>query len=1486
MNPELNNIRLEPLAIIGIGCRFPGGVHSLDDLWKLLINKTDAITDYPASRIPNLDALVNKDREKNKIITKRGGFIENVEYFDAAFFNISPLEAEKIDPAQRLLLEVTQESIENAGLTDEVLQGSNTGVFVGNWTSDYEHRLKDGNQDIDVYATTGSGRYALSGRLSYIFNLQGPSLTVDTACSSSLVALNIASQSLNTGECDMAFVGASNTITDFFVSIGYSRSGLLSEYGECRFGDERSTGYVRSEGAAMIIVKRLSDAVKAGDRIHAVVLSTACNSDGQSHKNLFAPSATTQEVMIRKAIQRSGIDPNDIIYVEAHGTGTKAGDPAEIKSIWNAFSDHRTKEDKIYAGSVKTNFGHTEAVAGLAGLLKTVVSIQHNMILPSLHFDHPNPKVAWDDIGLTIPKEPMPWPDNKPRIAGVNTFGITGTNAHAIIQEAPALSSEKTDKVRDDIFILPLSAKNEEALIALVKKYLDFITHSDYLLEDICAMAALRRTHFPVREVFVAKNKAELEEQLSDFVSAATYESKKIFDQEDEPKTVFVFPGQGAQWAQMGNALMQQEVVYRATLEEINTVYKKYVDWDLLEELEKEEQHSRLNEIGIVQPALVAVEIALASLWMSKGVFPDIVVGHSMGEVAAAYVAGNISLHEAAQIIITRSNLMQQVSGRGEMGATDLTVEEANEYLKGYEDKLSVAVMNSKNATVLSGDPHALDEIFSKLEAEGRFNRKVKVDVASHSPQMDNIRVQLKSSLQNIQPKNSSIQFYSTAFNQIKSGEELDAAYWGNNLRNPVQFGNAIQSIASLNNAVYIEMSPHPTLLMAIQENLQDVSNNSEVIGSYVRDRNEQIEFYKNYTALFSCGVPFDWKNIYPSIGAFVELPTYAWQKERYWIEVEQKLTEASLKSQFSIKENLFEIHWNSIVIKPKLSAQKILIIEDAYGYYQEVENRLLEMGCEVSVVGVEENLIGIEATCILHLGSLHKEDIYNCSYNSGVGSLQRILQYFGDKKLKVVTITNGANILKDVAEDKQINLNAALLTGVIRTLQYEYSNVEFVQLDLSAQIKETEINNIPSLAFADPLYKELALRGSEVYAPAIIQSENQELGKTISSEATYIVTGGNDGLGFETVKWLAEKGARHIAVLSRSGFKAAIQKEAEALAGVHIHSYITDVANFDTLQHTIEEIRKMHPEIKGVFHAAGVLDDALLENSTEDKFNHTLYPKANGAWNIHRLFPGDSLDIFVVYSSIVGVLGSAGQSNYAAANTFLDALVAFRRKNHMAGLSVNWGTIADVGLAARHDNRGKRLEGSGLVPIPSAALHHYFDKLFLSNLDQIIAADINFDHWVASNPDVKNNFILSKVLSAATETPEDTTSMTFANLSAATKYLKQEIKQAIASVTKINQHKIREEDTFKSYGIDSLLALQIKNKLQKDLKVSLNVSVIWSYPTVNKLADFLAKELKIEQQFNSVASLMEVKEKSAIESEVEALSLEELLKQLSDKVN
>ena len=1493
---ELQQQHHEPIAIIGMAMRLPGKIKNAHDLWNVLINGIDCIEEIPANRWDK-NALYDPDpNAPGKLYIKEGGFIEDIEYLDGQFFNISPIELESTDPQQRILLEVTHEAFENAGINIDTLIGSDTGVFIGIDNVDYQINQVH-SPDLKLisgYCYTGTGPTGASGRISYTMGLRGPCMTIDTACSSALTCTHVALQALRNNDCKMAVVGAASIISEPAQSLNFCRLGALSPEARCKSFDDAANGYIRSEGVCVMIIKKLSDAQKDDDNILAIIKDSAVNQDGKS-KRLTAPSTAAQGLMHQAALKNAQLQPSDIDYIEAHGTGTKVGDPVEVNGLLLAYKNFKTKENPLYIGAIKSNIGHMECNAGMASIFKVVLGLQHNIIPKSIHFHTPNTLIDWANIPITVAKDNIPWNKKaeKFRYAGVSGFGATGSNAHIIIGDVPEnIYVTNKQPVRNDIFILPLSAKSEQALIDLAKNYADFIQHSQHSLEDICAMAALRRAHFSLRETFIASSKIELIEKLNDFATNNFYENKNKFDTKDKIKTIFVFPGQGAQWIGMGKTLLATEPVYKSALEECTAVFSKYVDWNLLEEINKPESESRLNEIDIIQPILVAVEIALANLWMSKGIIPDAVIGHSMGEVAAAYVAGNISLDDAAKIIITRSKLMKQLSGKGEMGATDLSEEEANELIKGHESKLSVAVINSKNSLVISGEPNALNEVFATLESQGRFNRKIKVDVASHSPQMDSIMQDLADALQSVQPQNSSIEFYSTALTKIVSGENLDAEYWTKNLRNTVQFGNAVQHALQEAQVAFIEMSPHPTLIHAMNENIQEAK--AVAIPSFVRDKNEVIEFYSNFSELHASGYPIDWKNIYPNIGAFVLLPTYAWQKERYWFDQKPEITTISATNKTDVTTNLYQFNWQEISINTNTPAKNILIIGDNEAYNNIVENALKQKGRQATTLTSDASLNGTSADLIVLLTALSNETTSDISLEQGILPLQKIIRYLNESNQhpKICIITNGAFI---VGQDTSAHLNAATLTGILRTLENEHEEINFLQIDISKEILSTEIAKAIEFIFADNRFKEIAIRNNSTFTNAVEKIKSlPNTTKKINSEKTYIVVGGTSGLGLTTVKWLTEHQAKHIVVISRSGAKEEAQQlfESYTSTGIQIQDIRVDVSDKASLQNALAPLNN----IGGVFYAAGILEDGAFENLTPQQFTKILNIKSIGAWNMHELTQHSNVDFFVLYSSAAGIVGSAGQSNYNAANTYMDALAHFRKANHLAALSVDFGTIAAIGLAARQENRADRLAEQGVSAILPQNLAAYFDAVFLSEETQVMAMQIDFSKWAQYNQAVLKNHFYSKVIEQQTA-PESTTKEehSFASAEEYKKHIKNRIKQHISSATKLNTAKIKEEETFKSLGLDSLHALQLKNKLQDDFSLSLNVAVVWQYPTVQKLADFLAKELKVEELYNKSESEKKQEETTSttttnstidLETEVKNLSLEDLMKELSGKVD
>ncbi len=875
----------DPIAIVGVGCRLPGDVNDPESLWELLSQGRSAVGEIPGDRF-SVEALYDsRPATPGKIMTRWGGFVKDVDRFDAFFFGIAPHEAERLDPQQRLLLETSWEALADAGQDLAALAGSRNGVFVGQWLSDYEARLFADPSQTDFYMTTGSGRYSASGRLSYQYGWQGPSLTIDTACSSSLVAVHLAVQSLRNGECGLAIAAGSNVILQPHITIAYSQSKMMAPDGRCKFGDAAADGYVRSDGAVAIVLKRLSDALKDGDPIRAVILGTAVNNDGRSSGTLTTPSLIGQEEMLRLAYADAGVAPTDVSYIEAHGTGTRAGDPVEIGAIGAVLGAGRPSDRPLRIGSIKSNIGHTEGAAGLAGLLKVVLSLQKSRLPASLHVQTPNPNIAWADLGVTLQRELEPWPTERARIAGVSAFGIAGTNAHVVLAAAPNQPSMPSDDgARAEL--VAISAQTPEGLFAVAESVEAWLGRSAVdpalRLRDLAHTAGARRSHLDYRAAFVADTVEGLRAALADWArdsrggstTTAMGRARRI---------AFVFPGQGGQWLGMGRQLLEEEAVFRAAIERCEAALKPHVRWSLIEQLTADDASSRLEEIDVVQPMLFAVQVGLAELWRSWGVTPEAVVGHSMGEVAAACVAGALSLEDAACVICSRSRLMKQVSGQGAMALVGLPLDEAQAALAGYEDRLSIAVSNGPRSTVLSGDPAALAEVVAALERREVFCRAVNVDVAAHSPHMDALREPLVNELAGVRPSDASAPIYSTVTGTVVAGGALDAEYWGRNLREPVLFATAVQELLAAGFDTFIEINPHPILLQAVVQ-ADPGDRDLQALASLRRDAPERATLLESLGTLYALGQTIDWRALYPD-GRCLSLPSYPWQRERFWYD-------------------------------------------------------------------------------------------------------------------------------------------------------------------------------------------------------------------------------------------------------------------------------------------------------------------------------------------------------------------------------------------------------------------------------------------------------------------------------------------------------------------------------------------------------------------------------------------------------------------------
>src|SRR5262245_15619724 len=880
----------EPIAIVGIGCRYPGGIVDAETFWRLLEEGIDAVTEVPRERW-DIDALYDPDpAAPGKMTTRCGGFLPEIDRFDAGFFGISPREAVSLDPQQRLLLETSWEALEHAGIAAEQLEGSGTGVFVGLMSHEYGTygTLASGLERLDGYVGTGSLASVASGRISYVLGLQGPSMTVDTACSSSLLSTHLACQSLRQGECSLALAGGVTLMLTPGLFVEFSRLRGLAADGRCKTFSANADGTGWSEGCGMIVLERLSDARRNGHRVLAVIRGSAVNQDGRSN-GLTAPNGPAQEAVIRRALADAGVKPSEIGYVECHGTGTRLGDPIEVQALGAVLREGRAADCPVVIGSLKSNLGHSQAAAGVGGLIKVVLSLQHGRIPKNLHFDAPSPHIAWADLPVKVASEAMTWSRNgTARIAGVSSFGVSGTNAHVVVEEAPAeveaapqAASPRTAE------LVVLSAKSAAALDAAASRLADHVqAHPEQALGDIAYSLATTRSHHEHRLALAVGTRAEL---LSGLEAASRGETVEGLSRDQvrkgRRKIVFVFPGQGSQWLGMGRDLMAEEPVFRETLEACSAAIELETGWSVIEELKRVGEESRLGSIEVVQPTLFAMEIALSALWRSWGVEPDAVVGHSMGEVAAACVSGALTLADATKVICRRSILLKRIQGQGEMALVQLPAEAAAEALAGYEAQLSVAVSNSRRSTVLSGQPAALEAVLAKLEASGVFCKRVKVDVASHSPQVDVLRKDLLSALAQVSPRSPEVAMRSTVTSRAIGANELNATYWAENLRQPVRLAEVVEGLLGEGHEVFVEISPHPILLPALEELCGDSDVDALAVGSLLRERPERASMLASAGKLHVLGCPLRLERLYSNGGSRVELPRYPWQRKRYWIE-------------------------------------------------------------------------------------------------------------------------------------------------------------------------------------------------------------------------------------------------------------------------------------------------------------------------------------------------------------------------------------------------------------------------------------------------------------------------------------------------------------------------------------------------------------------------------------------------------------------------
>ncbi|MFF2965063.1 SDR family NAD(P)-dependent oxidoreductase, partial [Streptomyces sp. NPDC057963] len=931
----------EPIAIVGMACRYPGGVGSPEDLWRLVAEGTDAIGDFPVNRGWRTEGLYDPDPDVvGTTYARGGGFLHDADEFDPAFFGLSPREALATDPQQRLLLETAWEAVERAGIDPTTLRGTATGVFAGVIAGDYASRLRNVPDGFEGYLSTGNTTSVASGRISYTFGFEGPAVTVDTACSSSLVAVHLAAQALRSGECSLALAGGVTVMATPNTFVEFSRQRGLSPDGRCKAFSADADGTGWGEGAGTLLLERLSDARANGHRVLALVRGSAVNQDGASN-GLTAPNGPSQQRVIRQALANARLSPADVDVVEAHGTGTRLGDPIEAQALMATYGQERESDRPLWLGSVKSNIGHTLAAAGVAGIIKMVESLREGRLARTLHADEPSPHIDWSAGAVSLLTEAQEWPRNgRTRRAGVSSFGISGTNAHVILEEAPAEEAPAEeasagDTLAGDAFageapveeapggdavaeetpveeapvgdavgvpldegsetaessvpsVWVLSGHTPGALRAQAARLAEHVeAHPRLTPTDIGHSLANSRTLLEHRAVVIGENRGEYLDGLAALACAESAPNVVVGDAPRPARPVFVFPGQGSQWVGMAVGLLGESEVFAAEVGRCGEVLSRYVDWSLEDVLWGRPGAVSLDRVDVVQPVLFSVMVSLAALWRSVGVCPSAVVGHSQGEIAAAYVAGALSLDDAVRVVALRSRALGALAGRGGMLSVALGTEEVRERLVSFGDRATVAAVNGPLSTVIAGEPGALDDFAARCAVDEVRTRRIPVDYASHSPQVEAIREELLGLLAGITPGEPDVPFYSTLTGGLlPAGRLLDADYWYDNLRHTVRFEQTTRSLISADHHLFIEVSPHPGLTVGIQETIEDAGAPGTALGTLRRDDGGRRRFLTALGGAHAAGAPVDWSQVLGNpAGRYVDLPTYAFQRDRYWLE-------------------------------------------------------------------------------------------------------------------------------------------------------------------------------------------------------------------------------------------------------------------------------------------------------------------------------------------------------------------------------------------------------------------------------------------------------------------------------------------------------------------------------------------------------------------------------------------------------------------------
>ena len=1167
----------EPIAVIGLGCRVPGGATDSASFWRLMHDGVDAISPIPADRW-DTNALYDPDPDTpGRIATRCGGFLHTIDQFDPSFFNISPREAMGIDPQQRLLLEVSWEALEHAGQAPDRLERSPTGVYMGVCSSDYTYlQLKTRDPALlDAHFTSGIAHSVISGRVSYVLGLQGPSMTIDTACSSSLVAVHLACNALRNGECRMALAGGVNLILapDLFIALSHSR--MLAPDGRCKTFDAAGDGFARGEGCGVIVLKRLSDAQADGDRILALIRGSAVNQDGPS-SSLTAPNGPAQEAVIREALNRAGVAPREVGFVEAHGTGTQLGDPLEINALGAVFAADRDSARPLFIGSVKTNIGHLESAAGVAGIIKVILALQHRTIPPHLHFHTPNPHIAWTDLPLQVSAKEIAWePIGGRRICGVSSFGFSGTNAHIILEEAPPCLAAEEAPVRRSC-LLALSARDDDAFIELASRYADALEgRSDDELADVCHTANAGRAHFAHRATVIGRSIGELRTGLNALArgeDAMGVRTARI-TRRDPPRIAFLFTGQGAQYAGMSQDLYDVAPVFRAALDRCAKLLTSHLARPLLEVLfSAPGRPAPLDETAYTQPALFAVEYALTELWRSWGVTPNVVMGHSVGEYVAACVAGVLNLEDALRLIAKRGSLMQSLPSGGAMAAIFAPEERVAKAIVPHISRLSIAAVNGPAQTVISGDAAEVEAVCQHFVAQGIRCQPLPVSHAFHSPLMDPILDQFEREANAVRFAAPRMRLISNLTGRLAEISEVTrSGYWRRHVREAVRFGDGLRTLSTLRPEIVVEIGPNPTLLAFAGSAFDEVT--PLLIPSLRKGRPDREQMLEGLAAIYRAGARIDWRGVGDGTSRqIVDLPTYPFQRQRYWFQAKSEAALPDLTSSRSPVDWYYEVLWQPqqlagprmrraesgpwlvfadrggiaelIAARRKASGLQTILVERGDRWLFNGDRAIIRPNAPTDYQRLLESIVNL--TAILHLWTLDTAeasapiDPMAEGLAVGVESLLHLLHGLpaaATPRPRIWLVTSGAQAVN--SDDKCDAPWNAALWGLGKSLSVEHPELWGGLIDLTPDMTaEIGADLLVTEIYESTVEDKVAYRERQRFVARLAPwrprpPRSEEFVARL--DGTYVITGGLGGIGLAIARWLVERGARQLLLIGRT---------------------------------------------------------------------------------------------------------------------------------------------------------------------------------------------------------------------------------------------------------------------------------------------------------------------------------------------------------------